>query len=591
MNKTVTINISGIIFHIEEEAFDVLQKYINAIKSSFKHTEGGNEIMADIEARIAELLQSHISPSKQVVIMDDVNMVMETMGRPEQIASSDETGERQSSNTENPSYERIKRRLFRDPEERAVGGVCSGLAAYFNIDVVWVRLATFLLIFFGGLSLWVYIILWIVIPEARTTADKFAMRGEPANINTIFRSFQEEADDVKNRMHKYGQEFKDKGYASSVRSNINSFLHSAFSILGRLIGLLLVFIGGTLLIAYAASLMGISIADGDADFEKWRHTIFTSSNDYALAVFAFAVVVGIPVIMLVYSGIKLLFRLRYRNRWLNVALGILWTIGFVTGLYIAINTFQQFKETSRVKEAVKINSTGDTLLVKLNPDYTFWREMNFDNEDALDHYLAKDRTGYLFGERNGRLSITGTGGLNILYTEADSASLVLVRSARGENKRIANLQAKSIQYRFRQDGNVITFDRFFMVEEDAPFRMQDLNLQLMLPVGTVVKLDRSVQYFLDDVENTSNTWDGDMAGRRWIMTDRGLKCIDCDNLDRDEEDQTATNNRHEKVTINGDGIHVKTETEEVRIDGNGIRIETPAEDRRKKGKKSKKQVN
>ncbi|MBK7818612.1 MAG: PspC domain-containing protein [Sphingobacteriaceae bacterium] len=91
--------------------------------------------------------------------------------------------------------------MFRDPDEKAIGGVCSGVAHYFDIDVVWIRLATFLLIFFGGISLWVYIVLWIVIPEAKTTADRLAMRGEPINIDNISRSFKDEMDGVKNRMN------------------------------------------------------------------------------------------------------------------------------------------------------------------------------------------------------------------------------------------------------------------------------------------------------------------------------------------------------------------------------------------------------
>src|SRR5436190_9239156 len=188
-NKTVTINISGVIFHIEEDAYDSLSRYLGTIKGYFSGTDGGNEIMSDIEARIAELLQARINVSKQVILMADVDHVMGVMGRPEEFGADTKSTQEEESE---PIYqERIKRRLFRNPEDKAIGGVCSGLAAYFDIDTVWVRLAMFLLIFFGGISLWVYIVLWIVMPEARSTADKMAMRGEPANINNIMRSVRE----------------------------------------------------------------------------------------------------------------------------------------------------------------------------------------------------------------------------------------------------------------------------------------------------------------------------------------------------------------------------------------------------------------
>ena len=533
MNKTVTITISGILFHIEEEAFEVLQNYISAIKVAFQQTESGSEIVLDIEARIAELLQGRITPGKQALVLADVQLVMETMGRPEEFASSEEDMGAASGKTNSPPPEKIKRRLFRDPDERTVGGVCSGLAAYFDIDVVWVRLATFLLIFFGGLSLWVYLILWLVIPEARSTADKFAMRGEPANINTIFRSFQQEAEFVKERINKYGQDFKDRGHSSTLIQKFNYFLHKAFSMLGRLLGLFFVLIGAALLIAYGASLTGISIADKDVVFENWRHSIFATSSDYTLAIIAIALLLGIPVLMLLNGGIRLLFRLRYRNRWLNRSLGTLWTIGFFVGLYVTISTFLQFRETSRFKERLRLSATTDTLLVKLNPDDQYWRDMNFDNEQIIEKFLRKDKNGYLLGKRDGRLTIIGSTALNIMYTEGDSARLVLVRSARGDNKRQANQNAKEIQYNFRQDHNTLYFNRFFMVNEDAKFRLQDLSLQLLLPEGTVVELDPSVQHFLDDIENTSNIWDGAMAGRRWLMTERGLQCIDCDHLDKE----------------------------------------------------------
>lgn len=593
MQKTLTINISGIIFHIEEDAYDSLSKYLLTIKGYFSKTDGGNEIMSDIEARIAELLQSKINVAKQVILLSDVEYVMNIMGKPEEFGGEQskeesKTTEEQTSQTQ----EKIKRRLFRNPDEKAIGGVCSGLAAYFDIDIVWVRLAMFLLVFFGGVSLWVYLILWIVIPEAKTTAEKLAMRGESANINTIFKSFQEEAEDVKNRMNKYGKEFKNQNYGEAVRSNVSSVLNAIFNILGRLIGLFFIFIGGVLLLAYLSSLFGISIMNSNNDLAHWRHVIFESPSDYILGVFSFIVVLGIPVLMMIYGGVKLLFRIRYSNRWLNVSLGILWTIGIITGFYVAVVTAKQFNQSSRIKETFMIHGTGDTLVVKMTPGTANVKSMSFENNDDIDTYLSRNHSGYCFGENNHNLSVIGYAGLDVVENTSDSIELIITRSSRGSSKREANENAKAIQYSYHQEGNALVFDEIFQVLEGAKFRAQELDIKIKLPKGKVVYFDKSVKYLLDDVDNTTNTWDGDMISRRWKMTDRGLKCIDCDNLESvsGHRDNGYDDDKDDDIVIDENGINVKDDGTEIKIDENGIKIKTPeknVEVNTEKGKKKK----
>jgi phage shock protein PspC (stress-responsive transcriptional regulator) len=600
MNKTVTINISGIIFHIEEDAYDSLSKYLVTIKGYFSNTDGGNEIMSDIEARIAELLQAKINVSKQVILMSDVEHVMGVMGKPEDFGG-EQAKEKQSEEEEydNLRTEKIKRRLFRNPDEKAIGGVCSGLAAYFDIDIVWVRLAMFLLIFFGGVSLWVYIILWLVIPEAKTTADKLAMRGETANINSIFRSFKEEAEDVKNRMNKeakdvknrmnkYGQEFKNQNYGETVRSNIGSVLNAIFNILGRLIGLFLILIGGILLFAYIMSLMGISIIDSNNEASHWRHVIFESPSHYALGIFVFIIVIGIPVCMMIYGGVKLLFRIHYSNRWLNLSLGIIWTIGLLIGLYVTVVTVKQFNQSSKLKETFVLHGIGDTLVIKLNPASVNLKAMKFDNGDEVENYLSKNHGGYFFGSNDKKLSLLGYADLTVTENNSDSIEMIVTRSAHGYSKKEANENAKAIAYSYHQNNNELIFDEIFSVAEGNKFRAQELEIKIKLPKGKVVYFDKSVKYLLDDVDNTSNTWDGDMVARRWKMTARGLECIDCENLERFDHDRLYEEHRRgsmeeerkmkKRIKIDEHGIRVNGDDAAIKIDEDGIDIKTRDQD-------------
>jgi phage shock protein PspC (stress-responsive transcriptional regulator) len=582
MNKTVTINISGIIFHIEEDAYDSLSKYLATIKGYFSNTDGGNEILVDIEARIAELLQEKINTSKQVILMMDVEYVKGVMGKPEDFGADNSHDDNKSETESAFREEKAKRRLFRDPEERLIGGVCSGLANYFNIDTVWVRLAMFLLIFFGGISLWVYVVLWIIIPLAKTTADRFAMRGESANVNNIIKSFKEEAEDVKARVNKYGREFRSGDYANSVRSNAGVVLNAFFNIVGRLIGLFIFLIGAVLLFAYLTSLFGISVANSNTDIAKWKSVIFESSSDYAMGVVAFIIVAGIPVFMMIYGGIKLLFRIRYSNRWLNMSLGILWTLGLILGFYITVSTVKQFNESSRLKESVELHGTGDTIIVKLNPYLNTLNSLNIDNKDDLEHYLSNNNSGYYFGEENRKLSVIGYPSITVSESTGDSVELIINRVAKGVSKREANENAKAINYTYHQNGNELVFDAIFSVNAGSKFRAQELDIKIALPKGKVIYFDKSTKYVLDDVENTTHTWDGDMINRRWKMTDKGLDCIDCENL-FDDEDEELTRHHHlndneyksKNITINDHGIKVNGKEAEIKIDKDGIRIKTP----------------
>ncbi|MBA2611569.1 MAG: PspC domain-containing protein [Bacteroidetes bacterium] len=574
MNKTVTINISGIIFHIEEDAYDSLSKYLATIKGYFSKTDGGNEIMSDIEARIAELLQERTNAVKQVVLMVDVDHVKGIMGKPEDFGDSQSKEEDKKEEEQfNTSGEKAKRRLFRNPEEKAIGGVCSGLAAYFDIDIVWVRLAMFLLIFFGGISLWVYIILWIIIPEAKTTADKFAMRGESANINNIVQNFKDEAQDVKNR-------FRNNDIGNTVRSNVSTLLNGFFNIFGRLIGLFLVFLGCAFLFAYVTSLFGISVADSNSDISNWKAVIFSSSANYAMAVLAFIIVAGVPVFMLLYSGIKLLFKIKYSNRWLNLSMGVVWTIGIILGFCVTVTTVKQFSEESKVKETVELHGVGDTLIVKLSPAMATLKSLNFENADDLDTYFGRNNSGYQFGESNKKLSIIGHADLDVVESTSDSIEMVINYTARGNTKKEANENARTIKYSYTQANNVLIFDQVFSVLEGSKFRAQEVEIKIKLPKGKVIFFDKSVKYLLNGIDNTTNTWDGHMIGRRWEMTDKGLKCIDCEGLDELEEEEFGHhfNNIHTKnITINEDGIKVNGKDAEIKIDENGIKIKTPKE--------------
>lgn len=197
MKKTFSINLNGIVFNIDEDAYEKLQSYLTSIERHFSKEEERKEIIADIEARLAEIFSGKTNASRQVISMDEVNEVIRMMGQPGDFA--DEQAE--EIPREDLLYHKKYRRMYRDPDSRLIGGVCSGLSAYFGMDPVFLRLI-FLIAFFGfGVGLLVYLILWVVLPEARTTAQKLEMRGEKVNVSNIGNFVKEEFNNVKRNIN------------------------------------------------------------------------------------------------------------------------------------------------------------------------------------------------------------------------------------------------------------------------------------------------------------------------------------------------------------------------------------------------------
>ena len=223
MKKTFTINISGKIFHIEEDAFDKLQDYLQRLNLYFVSQPGGLEILQDIEARIAELFQNKISEKQEAITNESVDEVMARMGNPEDFKESEQTQSEENAQ-EDLNGEKIRKRMYRDPENRVLGGVCYGMGTYFNIDPVILRVLFVVLVFLGaGISIIIYLILWVALPKVTTTAQRLEMRGEEPTIHNIQKTIQDEVKEVKESFEKFNQSETIKKGKKATREAYNSF--------------------------------------------------------------------------------------------------------------------------------------------------------------------------------------------------------------------------------------------------------------------------------------------------------------------------------------------------------------------------------
>ena len=207
MNKTQHINIGGIPFTIDEDAYKELEDYLDKIDRHFRHAEGHEEIIGDIERRMAELLEERLK-QKKIVSSEDVAYCISILGTPSDFEADDDPAF--AGPAQDYKYKTGKR-LFRDPDDKIIGGVCSGLAAYFGIqDPIWVRIGFALAALGAGVGVPIYILIWALVSEAQTPRDFLAMRGEPINVQNIARIVEEQVEHITDQLSELGNDWKEK---------------------------------------------------------------------------------------------------------------------------------------------------------------------------------------------------------------------------------------------------------------------------------------------------------------------------------------------------------------------------------------------
>ena len=224
MKKTFTVNLGGTEFNIDEDAYRLLDNYLNNLRQHFHKEAGADEIVNDIEQRISELFGERQAEGREVITLADVEAVIARMGRPEEMEQEAEVGASQEVSGQQPGTI-PHRKLFRDPDDKILGGVFSGLGAYFGIDVQLLRLIMFVLLFFTtGTLIVVYIVCWIVIPQARTAADRLSMRGEAVTLENIGRTVTGGFERMSNGVNDYVASGKPRTFLRRVGDALVSFI-------------------------------------------------------------------------------------------------------------------------------------------------------------------------------------------------------------------------------------------------------------------------------------------------------------------------------------------------------------------------------
>jgi phage shock protein PspC (stress-responsive transcriptional regulator) len=575
MNKTLTINLAGLVFNIEENAYQILKDYLAAIKNQFKDEEGCEEIVADIEARLAELLKAKTNADKQVLVDEDIHSAINIMGKPsdfEDTTSDEKQAGSTSRDQKNNHYKSKTRRVFRDGDNKVLGGVCSGLASYFDTDPLWIRLALVVLFFGFGSGFLLYIILWVIIPEAKTTAEKLEMRGDPIDINTISQTIKEEAEQFKNRVQDFGN--RNQSVGNKIGNLIYTIFKGIFKVISKVFGALFVLFGTIFFVALLLVLFNIGKIEG-LNPNEFAHA-FTGA-EFPLFWFktGLAMCVGIPLCMFVYKGLKLIFGIKTSYMWLNLSAGVLWFVGLTLCLCLSLNVLNDFSDEVQLKRQMDVRFTNsDTLIVKADNNYKKG-DTDLEFPIAGEHWIVNDTKQPAIWWGRPRVKI--------ITSENDSVSVFVVKTAAGKQKTEASLRAKNINYNAAQQDSVLLLNTNFSFSIADKYRDQGVEVLIKLPKNKIIYLDNSLKKLLYDVENVNGIFDNEMVGKYWMMTANGLTCLSCtqeelmnNNKDDDDDDTKHIiniNDSNATVHIDKHGVEVNSKDAHVKISSDGIKVE------------------
>ncbi|WP_370397839.1 PspC domain-containing protein [Tenacibaculum dicentrarchi] len=559
MNKTININLGGFFFHIDEIAYQKLKRYLEAIAHSLSDDpQGKNEIISDIEARISELLSEKITDARQVVNENDIEEIITIMGQPEDYTEAEE-GYNDEFSYSSKTKKGASKKLFRDGDDKFLGGVCSGIAHYFNIDVIWIRI-TFILLVASGFSPLAYIILWVLLPEAKTTSEKLQMEGEPVNIDNIEKKIRNEFEHLSTKLKDGATEISDKISSADyekIRSQTNSklqdfigiigeILRTLFKIFGKFIGVFLIFIAGITILSLlfgAFSIGSFEILNVDNNFVQYPPFFYDAMLPKWLLTISLFLLIGIPMMVLFILGLRILSpSIKKLNTTTVFTLLGVWLISLFTISFSGIEyaTTHAYNGVNVSKHNITYTKEQPLKIRVVNNDNIYYNH-NLSNRNNAEDVVINDV----------KMKYSNDVNIDVRKSETGNSYIEIKRTSEGKKRNKANDNAKEINYNFNITNNTIIFDAFFLSAYKNIWKDEEIKATVYIPEGTTIYFENSSRKFIDDIKNTQDIYDRDMANHHFKMTSKGFECTDCkspnnynndnNNYDNDNDDSLHSN--------------------------------------------------
>jgi phage shock protein PspC (stress-responsive transcriptional regulator) len=501
MKKNFSVNIGKRLFNIDEDAFECLNNYLGRLRHYFSADEGHEEILSDIEMRIAELLQQKIEAMGQgIVILEYIQEVINEMGEPGQLSDAENNSAKQAASSKTTG------KLFRDPVNRKVGGVAAGISAFFGIDPVWLRLIFILSTLLYGSGPIIYLILWIILPEAQTTSEKLEMQRQTINIGTL----RDELASAGNGIKRSSSSFLG-AFGEFLRNAVEIFARLIgwfFQLFGRLAGLMMLL----LVLSAFIAMIPLFLVREDMGFGGFNFNSVTlyqvfkwmvpGTSDQWLFYLSFLLIVTSLIGLLIYSGLRLMLKWP-PLRWPVVLAFILI---FFAGVVTTGTALFRYSRTTDFTSTERSNSNyvmpGKRLHITSGP-WDVQKFMNPLTDSSLSNFDSR-----VLGEIN----------LSLRPAPGDSLMISLIRNAAATKNEKALEFARSMVYNYQMLDTLLTIDPYFIMPYNDGMRYQELNVVIGIPVNSEIFLDPEISWKVryNDFNNS------DCDGGIYQMTASGL---------------------------------------------------------------------
>lgn len=553
MDKTISISLGGFSFIVDDRAYLKLKSYLDEIRHSLQGMEGTDDIIADVETRIAELFKERLG-AREVVNENDVEHIVQVMGRPEQFMDEEETETKtkysHSAYKSTASGERVKKKLYRDPNDKIIAGVLSGLAHYLGIET-WITRVLWIVLFFADsvisfttFTVLGYIILWIVLPKAETASQKYEMYGQAGDFETIKKNASQAASEM-------------KGVAGDASNLLGQIFRAIGKVILILIGIMLICTGIGLIIA-AISLLVTTFMGLPTEFfgyvfdYPWQETL---SKVFAIILFA------VPAILCIIFGARLISRRAKINRVFVFSSLIVWILTAVASGFLGAAVAKNFMHDIEYTDKKSYALSQDTISIHFNEFKSAgkYKYKWFDND--INDFIHFE--GNLHKRIDADISIHPGNDSNL--------TVEILYKSQGSSLDNARQNAETISYEYKVLPNgELEFNDYITLPEGSKLRNQDVEIIIYVPKNITVHTKN-----VDDViiYEGENNYEYDSGNNKFYkFTDGKFTCVDCNGADYDRMIHINEHDSAHRIIVSPEGVHIEDGKEKVIINKKKINI-------------------